>query len=319
MTKRITIVDIAKATGFSISAVSKALADAPDISKATKDVIKKKCVELGYVQNINASSLKKGNSRIIGILYDSFLNPFYNEIVYYIELLLKDLGYSIAIYRSNQFDNAIFHQIFARNAEGLISFLTPDKDVEARIKKLAFPSVIVGRDSEDIPSVSADNEKIGQIAAQYALAKGAKRPFYVGESVDLPIVRIRRDGFESELAKQRIPVTSLVKKAYISNRELLEGLNAEEWKKTDFVFCFNDAMAFDVMIHLSKLGRKDVPVVGVDCVQDEIALPFSMASVGFDKEEMSENAVRLLLSQISGHRLKNPRVIVNVHLSIFDR
>ena len=88
MTKRVTLVDIAKATGFSVNSVSRALMNASDISEETKNVIRKKADELGYIPNLNAASLKKGNSKIIGILYDDLLNPYFNTIIYYLEKLI---------------------------------------------------------------------------------------------------------------------------------------------------------------------------------------------------------------------------------------
>ena len=67
-TKRVTLVDISKKTGYSVNCVSRALMDASDISASTKAKIKEVANELGYVQNLAAASLKNGNSKIIGIL-----------------------------------------------------------------------------------------------------------------------------------------------------------------------------------------------------------------------------------------------------------
>ena len=70
MQKRVRLVDVAKAVGCSVNSVSRALMDAPDISEKTKKIIRKTAEELGYIPNMAAASLKKGNSKIIGILYD---------------------------------------------------------------------------------------------------------------------------------------------------------------------------------------------------------------------------------------------------------
>ena len=59
-TKRVTLVDISKKTGYSVNCVSRALMDANDISAATKAKIKEVANELGYVQNLAAASLVKG-------------------------------------------------------------------------------------------------------------------------------------------------------------------------------------------------------------------------------------------------------------------
>lgn len=318
MTKRITIVDIAKETGFSVSAVSKALTDADDISNETKEIIKKKCLELGYIRNINASSLKKGNSRIIGILYDSFLNPFYNEMVYYLEILLKELNYSIITYRSNEFDMEIFNNIIARSAEGVISFLTPTDDVLKKIKDISFPVVITGRYSKDISSVYIDDEHIGQLAAKYALTKNVKKPMYIGESIDLPIVTRRCLGFEEELKKHNIVIKSHMKTHYVSNQIFLNSIDQDELLETDCFFCFNDSMAFDLLAHLSKLNIKNPLIIGVDCIQDEILVPVSMVSIGVDKNKMSEAIVDLLIELIAEHIKAAQHIVIDARLKHYN-
>ena len=171
MAKRITIVDVAREVNLSVSTVSKALMDAPDISEKTKMMIRDKVEELGYVPNMNASSLKKGNSKVIAILCDSLINPYYNIVIYHLEILLSRNNYTISIYRANTFDVKIFNKIIARNPEGIISFLVPEKSVESRIKSQLFPVVICGRYCEIFSSVYSDNEKAGKLAAEFLKEK----------------------------------------------------------------------------------------------------------------------------------------------------
>ena len=115
MQKRVRLVDVAKAVGCSVNSVSRALMDAPDISEKTKKIIRKTAEELGYIPNMAAASLKKGNSKIIGILYDDLLNPYYNTVIYYLEMILSKKNYSIINYRSQNFDISVFNNTCANN------------------------------------------------------------------------------------------------------------------------------------------------------------------------------------------------------------
>ena len=201
MQKRVTLVDIAKATGFSVNSVSRALMDASDISEKTKKKIRETADELGYVPNMAAASLKTGNTKIIGILYDDLLNPYYNTVIYYLEKILSEKQYSIINFRSEEFDTKTFNNIFSRNIEGLISFLTPKEDVTNKINAQKFPTVIVGRKCEHLSSVYADDYKIGALAAEAILKRNCKNPIYLGDKLSVDISRERAQGFLNELKK----------------------------------------------------------------------------------------------------------------------
>ena len=299
MAKRTTIVDIARATGFSVSSVSKALTNASDISQKTRNIIKSKARELGYVQNLNAASLKNGSSRIISILCDSFLNPYYNEVIYYLELQLSEMNYTIINYRSNTFDTKIYNNILSRNPDGILSFLTPDKDVEKFLINSNFPIVIIGRSSEYASSVHSDNEKIGNLAADYLIKNNCTSPIYIGEDKDIPIVRQRCEGFINKLKENDIDVKVFFKERNSQIKDLFDKIEIDVLLKCDSIFCFNDIIAFEAMSVLSKLNKSGTLVIGVDNIQEEIPLPFSMVSIGCSKEKIAKDSIQLLLNQIN--------------------
>ena len=298
MAKRITIVDVAREVNLSVSTVSKALMDAPDISEKTKMMIRDKVEELGYVPNMNASSLKKGNSKVIAILCDSLINPYYNIVIYHLEILLSRNNYTISIYRANTFDVKIFNKIIARNPEGIISFLVPEKSVESRIKSQLFPVVICGRYCEMFSSVYSDNEKAGKLAAEFLKEKNCKKALYIGETKKLPISRTRCKGFVTQLEKDKIDYQSYYKEEGIPLNNLLDELNRNGSFECDGIFCFNDVIAFETMKYLLKMNKKDIIVIGMDNINSDIPLPFSMVSIGIDKVELARQTVGILINLI---------------------
>ena len=56
--KNVRLKEIASELNLSINSVSRALRDCSDISKTTKDLVIQKAIELGYMPNIIAQSLK---------------------------------------------------------------------------------------------------------------------------------------------------------------------------------------------------------------------------------------------------------------------
>ena len=80
--KSLTIKTIANELGLSLSAVSKALNNYPDISEATRQLVVNKAVELGYSPNMFARNLVKNMSTSIGVvvrdtstIYGELLKP----------------------------------------------------------------------------------------------------------------------------------------------------------------------------------------------------------------------------------------------------
>ena len=295
MAKRITIVDVAKAVDLSVSTVSKALMDATDIPEKTKELIREKVEELGYVPNMSASSLKNGNSKIIAILCDSLINPYYHIVIYHLEILLSKKNYTISIYRSNNFDTNIFKKIISRNPEGIISFLVPEKNVEAKLKSQLIPTVICGRNSETLSSVYSNNEKAGRLAADYLIEQNCKKVLYIGETEELPISKLRCKGFVDQLKKMKIEYKSYFKEEGVPLISLLNNLKISELMSCDGIYCFNDIMAFEIKKYLTEMDRKDVVVVGMDYIQSDIPLPFSMTSIGIDKMELASKTVNILM------------------------
>lgn len=297
MKKRVTLVDIAKATGYSVNSVSRALMDASDISEATKTKIINKANELGYIPNLNAASLKKGNSKIIGILYDDLLNPYFNTIIYYLEKILSAKDYTFIIYRSREFDINVFNHIVSRNLEGLISFLTPNREVVKRISNNFLPMVMIGRKSDYISSVYADEKAIGCLAAKAIIEANYKHPIYIGETEKIDISKDRAMGFFEEMKRNDIDCRLYFCEEQEKLPEVLT--SAINDGSVDSIFCFSDFLAFKAMSYLSKKGMNDICIVGVDNIREEIPFPFPIWSIGQNKEKIASDAIELLFKQIN--------------------
>ena len=74
---RVTLQDIARATGYTVNTVSRALKNKEDISRETCLQIQQVAREMGYVRNYIASSLRSGRTKTIAMIAGSMTNPFY--------------------------------------------------------------------------------------------------------------------------------------------------------------------------------------------------------------------------------------------------
>ena len=94
---RVTLLDIATATGYTVNTVSRALKNKEDISRETCERIQQKAKEMGYVRNYLASSLRSGRTKTLAMIAGSMVNPFYAILADLIQQEAVRLGYSLMI------------------------------------------------------------------------------------------------------------------------------------------------------------------------------------------------------------------------------
>ena len=78
--KRVTLQDVARATGYTANTVSRALKNKPDISAETSKKIQDAARRMGYVRNAMAGSLRSGHTRTLGVIVGGMSNPYYGRM-----------------------------------------------------------------------------------------------------------------------------------------------------------------------------------------------------------------------------------------------
>ncbi len=100
------IKDIAKATGYSMTTVSKAFNGYTDISEVARNTVLETAQRLGYIPNGSARSLATKKSNTIGIIFDEILgvgirHPFFAAIIEYFKKAVEKEGYDILFISSS--------------------------------------------------------------------------------------------------------------------------------------------------------------------------------------------------------------------------
>ena len=97
----VTLRDIAKRVGKSVTTVSRALNDFDDVSPATKELVRKVAQELGYTPNIMAQRLQKRSTDTIGFVIPTygprFSDPFFSEFIAGMGNKAAKLGFDILV------------------------------------------------------------------------------------------------------------------------------------------------------------------------------------------------------------------------------
>jgi DNA-binding LacI/PurR family transcriptional regulator len=196
----VTLVDVARACGYSVSTVSIVLSEAPlsqNVAAATREQIRAMARQLGYHPDAYARSLRRRRSQTIGVLAFDLSDPFCTLIMRGIQAGLQPAGYVPLLMDAQtqrKLFDSYFHMILERRAEGVIvigSWFFEEANLLADIEKNHVPIVIVGRDLTGlrISSVAVDNEAGGALAMRHLSELGHRR---------IAVIRGPEEMFDSE-------------------------------------------------------------------------------------------------------------------------
>ena len=182
----VTILDVARACGFSTSTVSIVLNEAPlsrYVAATTKLLVKKTAEEMGYHPDASARSLRSRRSQTVGVIHFDLSDPFCTLILRGIQEALDATPYLPIIMDARnerkQFEGYL-NMLVERRVEGVIvvaNWLFEEGELLRDLRKIRVPIVVVGRDLTDskISSVIVDNEAGGYAALAHLYALGHRK------------------------------------------------------------------------------------------------------------------------------------------------
>lgn len=317
----VTIKDIAREGGVSVSTVSRALAESPLLPKSTCVKIKEIANRLGYVKNEAASSLKTGVAQTVGVLsfVDDALGFSHHLFAGILEGFAKQMNannYEIFLLSKDSKEDGeqLISSLRSRNLSGVLilcGFLQSEK-----IQKLIqsdIPTVIIdGFDdimSEMTHYVSSTNDKGMYALTKEILHKGHKNIAYVcGE--DYYVTHERIKGFKRALAEYDVPFNKdmLVQGHYYKLpfvQSVVEQLLARENPPTCIVLP-DDYCAVSAYEILRKMGYtigKDISIAGFDGLEIGKHMQPRLTTVNQNVRELGGRAAKTLLASIKGETL----------------
>ena len=102
-----TIKDIARLCGVSISTVSRVLNNRPDVSEENRRRVLAVIESSNYIPNNSARDLVKTKSDAIGLVVRGVGNPFFSEVIQAIERQVKQMGYSLVLHQINSSEDEL--------------------------------------------------------------------------------------------------------------------------------------------------------------------------------------------------------------------
>jgi len=331
MSKRHTsLKDLATELGVSISTVSRALKNHPDISPELTKKIQALAEKRNYSPNPLAMGLLRQQTKMIGVIVPDINTHFYSSIISGIEKVAKEHGYFIVISSSNEsMEKEIesVENLLKSRVEGFIVCLSQETDHFRHFEKLVeneIPLVFFDRVCEnlEVPAVLANGQDATKKITQHFYKNGCRRIAYISGPEHLNISQNRKIGYLNGLKECGLEFDSdllincnlSIEEAKLATRKLL---SLEQ--KPDAIFGMNDTIAFAAMIEVKKQGYKipdDISLAGFTDEFHSVVVDPPLTSVSHPTFQMGEEAAQLFFESVEQGRNIKKRVMLPIDLVV---
>ncbi len=311
MKKKTTIYDIAKELNITVSTVSRALSGFPAISETTREAVFATAKKLNYSPNRLASALKSGKTYIIGVIVPSVQAHFFASIIHSIEEGLKDSGYRVILYQSNESaENEIngVKTLLEAQVDGIIASMsleTADVSHFLEVIKQNKPLILFDRVHIDlkVPTVTLDDFKAGYLATQHLINQGYKKIAFVTTIHQIKVFNDRLKGYKAALEDNNLPI--------ISDHIIFGGLSIKDGRfgaskllrndnKPDAIIAGDDFTALGVIKKLKEVSETP-PKIGVIGFANEAFSAYitpNLSTIDQHPNQMGKECAQMFLKMI---------------------
>ncbi|WP_400192204.1 LacI family DNA-binding transcriptional regulator [Hymenobacter sp. B81] len=326
--RRTSLTDLAKALGLSASTVSRALADHPEVSEATKQRVRQMAAELHYQPNQLAAALRKGRSNTLGVLVPHITGHFFPEVVNGIAIEASKAGYNVMICQSNEDalqERRNIELLMNAQVEGiLVSLASTTQDFghfdavsQLDVPLVFFDRIVEGMEGHHISAVVLDDHAGAYAAVSHLIEQGCRRIAHFTGPLHLNIHKNRHQGYMDALRDHGLEfVEELV---YIDDLQLATGARGMEHllglaQPPDAVFSSNDLAAVGAMQTLKAHGLRipqDMALVGFSNEAFTALTEPTISSVDQGSHDMGRTAVQQLVKMLAADSADGaPRPVV---------
>lgn len=308
--------DIASRAGVSVMTVSKALRDAPDISRATKTRVRKLADAMGYVPDAMAQGLRTRTTRLLGLVISATSDPIFARVLMAIEERAFEAGYDVLLAHSlNDPDReaAILRRLLARRVDGLLVApvyrFEPAAPIYDELARRQTPTVVLGPPASfcsAFVSVAPDDSAGSRAAARHLLELGHRRIAFLAGASASPISRARLSGYRQALRDFGVePDDRLV---FAAGTTVEEGERAvlqliEEGPRVTAVQAVNDLVAIgaaNILLNRGVQVPDQISVAGFGNVLLSEYFRVPLTTVRQPKFGLGQAAMDLLFRQLRG-------------------
>jgi LacI family transcriptional regulator len=328
--RHVSLKDLATEMGVSISTVSRALKNHPDISPKLTTKIQRLAKEKNYSPNPLAMGLLRQQTKMIGVIVPDIVTHFYSSIISGIEEVAKQKGYFIVIASSNESlkkEIESVQNLLKARVEGLIVCISKETNSFGHFEKLVdneIPLVFFDRIGAgmDVPTVVADGIEAAAKITRHFYENECRRIAYISGPDHLNISRSRKEGYLKGLKECGLDFDSqLLEECDLSTQGATRATQnlLRLSKRPDAIFGLNDTIAFAAMKEIKKQGMtipNDIAMVGFTDEFHSTVVEPALTSITHPTLQMGKEAATLFFDQIENGIQSKKQIVLATDLVI---
>lgn len=313
MKAKATLKQIAKELHVSVSTVSKALNDSPEISEQTKNKIQEYAKLKNYKPNVIGLNLKNRKTKTIGVIIPNILNPFFAKVFTGIEKVAEEKGYNVLTCISNESLEKEVSTLEVLSNGTIDGFILSISEEAQKLQEYnhfneiiqeGTPIVMFDRITDQVmcDKVVVDDYDSAHHAVQHLIKSGCQRIALFSTIDNLSVGKLRAQGFLDALQQNKISIEDELVVLTQSESDFdAQVKTLFDRKKMDGIFALDEHAAVTAL----KLGLKsgyripdELSIIGfADGVWSRRLTP-SLSTVSQHGPEIGEAAARLLIKRL---------------------
>lgn len=312
MKQKATLKQIAKELNVSVSTVSKALSNSPEISEPTKKRVQEFARLKNYKPNNLAVNLKNKRSKTIGVILPNILNPFFAKVFSGIEKHANEQGYNVITCISNESLQKEIHameMLSNGTIDGFILSIAEETQKEQNFKHLKdaiaddIPIVMFDRISDEVncDKVIVDDFDSAVDATTHLIKLNCKNIALVSTIDNLSVGKLRAEGYRSALQANGYDINEDIILHTDNPEDFDKKLPALFNKGIDGIFALDEHASVMAMKTALKKGIKipdELNIIGfADGVWSRRLTP-SLSTVSQHAPEIGAAAAAMLIDRL---------------------
>lgn len=324
----VTLKQIAEELGISITTVSKALKEYPDVSKKTRKLVRETASLLNYKPNAFAVNLRTKESKTIGLIIPEIVHHFFSSVIKGIISQAEKKGYLVITLQSNEsyeLEKKQLNLLLSKRVDGILISLaneTADFKHLTEITEQETPLVMFDKIAKVVKcsKVIIDDRKAAYKATAHLISIGCTRiahfrgPLLPQNSID------RFLGYKQALTDHNISYDAslvyLLKDMSFEEGAFYAKQLLKDHNDVDGIFINTDLVAIGAISALTKMGIKipdQINVVGFSNWFMSSVISPSLTTINQPGFQMGKKAFKILYKQIKDKK-KNKGITYKEHI-----
>jgi LacI family transcriptional regulator len=314
--KPITIHDVARAAGVSVSTVSRVLNDKDDVAADTYDKIQRVIAELGYASSLAARGMRSRRTNVIGLIMPDVAEPYSVAVMSGVNSVIAQIDYDLLIYTTGDFrknKTADQESYYVSLLNGSITDGLIVVTLAAKSFSTAAPIVVIdpNNESPQCPAIISTNRDGALQIMEHLLSFGHKRIGHISGRLDLVSANRRLQGYKDGLDNAGIPIDEALiqigdytTETAVKCTHALLGLD----DPPTAIFAANDMAAMGVYQAVKEARLRipeDISVVGFDNLREVEILDPPLTTVDQFVSEMGKKATEMIVKLIKGESFED--------------